>query len=223
MVPGVSAVKRVLLALAVVASACSGSVSMTTTVSTAGTEHAAAEYAASALRALEGTAFDTLSAGEIGDLVRGLCEGLGIGAIGVAAADIGLDAPSDEVTILLEVLRTGIEQVCEDRVGVDLAVIYLSTIEAAADAAGAIGVYDEIAAIRAAPAACRALEDGAGAPRALLEIVEVLYGVVVGSVDELVDHLDGGQGVVSGAVLTTATAILCPQYLVEVEALMGDL
>ena len=178
-------------------------------------------YAVSALRALEGTAFEVLDSSDLGAVVVDLCEGLGVGAMGVAAADLGIDAPEADVAILLEVLRTGLDQVCEERVVIDLTSIYLATITGAVGDAGAAAAYDEIAVIRAAPVACDRLEADAGAEAALLAVLGVLYGVEADTLEDV--GIDADQGVVAGAVLAAATALLCPDRLTEIEALVGSL
>jgi hypothetical protein len=216
-----SAMKRVLPILLLVA-ACGGSSGEATTTSSAGDlGGAASSYATSALRALDGTEFEVLDARDLAEVVVGLCEGLGVGAMGVAAADLDIDAPEADVAILLEVLRTGLDQVCEERVVIDLTAIYLSTIVSAVEEADAAAAYDEIEVIRAGPVVCERLEAGDGAEAALLAVVEVLYGAAAGSIADL--DIDTDQGRVTGAVLATATALLCPDRLDEIEVLVGSL
>lgn len=212
------------IALVLVLAACGGDAApATTTGGITALDRAAAQYAASATRAIEGTAFEVLDAGDLADIVVGLCEGLGVGAIGVAAADTGIEAGEADVAIFLEVLRTGLDQVCEERVVVDLTSIYLDTISTAAAGAGAASAFDEIAAIRAAPVVCEELDRGLGGAAAVLAVADVLYGIRAGSLDDLAASLDPAQGTVVGAVLATATALLCPRHLESVEALLGSL
>jgi len=212
---------RRIVAFVLVLAACGGGTSATTTTAPASDlDRVASSYAVTALRALEGTAFEALDARDLAGVVVDLCEGLGVGAMGVAAADLGIEAPETDVAILLEVLRTGLDQVCEERVVVDLTSIYLRTITTAVTEAGAEGAYDEIAVIRAAPVVCDALEAGAGAEAALLDAVAVLYGVEAASLPDLT--IGPEQGLVAGAVLASATALLCPEHLDEVEALVAS-
>jgi hypothetical protein len=213
--------RRLLAVLVVVAACGGGGTTSNAPEPTSGLERSANAYATSALRALEGTDFEVLDTRDLAGVVVGLCDGLGVGAIGVAAAALGIDAPEADVAILLEVLRTGLDQVCEEKVVVDLTAIYLDTIAAAVAEAGAEEAFDEIAAIRAAPVACDALDTGAGAEAALLAVVEVLHGTSAATLDDLVIGAD--EGLVAGAVLATATALLCPDRLDEIEALVGSL
>ena len=212
------------LAIVLVLAACGGDGAPTTTADVPGpVDRAASDYASSAMRALDGTAFEVLDAADVADVVAGLCEGLGVGAIGVAAADTGIVAGDRDVAIFLEVLRTGLDQVCEDRVVVDLTAIYLGTIANAVSSAGVGAAYDEIAAIRAAPVACAALDRGTGAGPALLDVVATLFGVTADSIDGLEGVIDDAQGLVAGAVLASAAALLCPEHLGTIEDLVGSL
>lgn len=216
--------RRLALALVVLVAACGGTEPAATTIdSGAVLERRAVAYAASAWRAVEGTSFASIGEDGLSDLVVELCEGLGVGAIGVAAADTGIDASEDEVAIFLEVLRTGLDQVCEERVVVDLTSLFTRSVEDAVDSAGASAGYDEIAAIRAGPAACRAMRDGRGADAALLEAVFVMYGVQADSVADLSASIGSDQGIVAGAVLAAAAALVCPEHLAEVQALVEGL
>ena len=217
------AVRRLAPALLVLLAACAGSGSADTTVPDTALQQRADAYAASAWRAVEGTEFAELGVGGLSDLVVELCEGLGVGAIGVAAADTGIDAPDDDVTILLEVLRTGLDQVCEDQVVVDLTALYTRSVQEAAQSEDAGAAYDEIAAIRAGPAACRVLDDGRGAEAALLEAVDAMYGVRVESVAALDGRIDSDRAVVAGAVLASAAALVCPEHVDTVQRFMGEL
>jgi hypothetical protein len=210
--------KRLLPILLVIAACGGSSDDVSNQDPSSAFERSASAYAASALRALDGTAFDVLDARDLADVVVGLCDGLGVGAMGVAAADLGIDAQDGEVAILLEVLRTGLDQVCPDRVAANLTAVYLDTISTAVGAAGV--AYDEVSAIRAAPAVCTALEADDGAEAALLAVVEVLFGTRVPSIDDL--QIDADQGLVAGSVLATATVLLCPDRLDEIEALVGS-
>lgn len=211
---------RALLVAGILA-ACGGGTTTSTTTMSDPIPRAASEYAASAMRALDGTAFEVLDVVEVADAITGLCEGLGVGAIGVAAADTGIVASEDDVAIFLEVLRRGLDQVCNDRVVIDLTAIYLGTLEQAIATAGSGEAFDEVAAIRAAPVVCEVLASDAGAEAALLAAAHVMFGVTATSVEEL--SIDATQGLVAGAVLGAATALLCPERVGEVETFMESL
>lgn len=211
--------RRLVAALAVVLVACGGSGGATTTAPS-DARSASTAYAVSAMRALEGTPYEQLGVAGIADVITGLCDGLGVGAIGVAAADTGIAADDGDVAIFLEVLRTGLDQVCEEKVVVDLTALYLRSIRSALGDTGV--TFDEIALIRSAPVVCAALE-AADAETALLAAVFTLYGVDAGSVDGLAGRIDADQGLVAGAVLASATALLCPEHLPAVETLMESL
>lgn len=207
------------LAVALVVASCGGSPATTPTTSAYG--RAADAYAATAFRAIEGTPFDVLGVGGLSDVVRDLCDGLGVGAMGVATADTGIVASDADVTVFLEVVRTGLDQVCEEKVVVDLASIYLRTVESAARDGGASSAYDAIAVLRAAPIVCDTFDAGSGAEDALLVVVESMYGVRAESIATL--QIGADRGLVSGSVLAAATALVCPEHLPEVEAFMGSL
>ena len=70
---------------------------------------------------------------------------------------------------------------------------------------------------------CDVLRADAGVEAALLSAIDSLFGVSVGSIDDLVGVIDGDQGLVAGAVLASATAILCPDYAADVETFMAGL
>lgn len=214
--------RRLVTVLLVILAACGGKEATVTTPTAPDTGRAAVAYAASAMRALDGTAFEDLGVEGVAEVVAGLCEGLGVGAIGVAAADTGIEADDADVAIFLEVLRTGLDQVCEEKVVVDLTAIYLRSIQAALGDDGGGPAYDEIALVRAAPVVCRAL-DSSDAGTALLEVVFTLYGVDAGSVEGLEGRIDADEGLVAGAALASATALLCPEHLPVVETFMDSL
>jgi hypothetical protein len=211
---------RRLLPMVLVVVACAGSSPGDDSTTTGAFDRAAAEYATTAMRAIEGTAFDVLEAEDVADLVVGLCEGLGVGAIGVAVADTGVVASDDEVAIFLEVLQTGVVQVCPERASMDLTAVYLDTLQVAVTDLGAESAYDEIAAIRAAPVVCRELGSGSGGEGALLAVVESLYGIEASGMNDL--EIGPDRALVAGAVLAAATAVLCPEHLDEVRSIAGS-
>ena len=184
---------------------------------------AATDYARSAERALAGTAFEAVAPGAIVDAIVDLCEGFGVGAIPATIGGFDLAASVADQEIIAEVLVVGVVQVCPDRAAVDITGFYLDAVTGAAESAGALGAFDEGGVVRAGPVVCDALESEAGVEATLLAVVESLFGVIVGDVDSLVGSIDGKQGVVAGAVLASATALLCPQYTAAVEAFMESL
>jgi len=228
-VPGVSDVRRsgvgtgITMLLVLLAACADGAASTSTGTAALSLDRSAAEFAASAERALEGTAFETVGPGAVADLVIGLCEGLGVGAVPATIAGLGIDAPSGDGEILTEVLMVGIAQVCPDRAQVDLTGYYLDAVRGTADAAGSLGAFDEGDVVRAGPIVCARLKSGAGVEAALLTTVVGLFGVEAETVDQLAGLIDADQGVVSGAVLASATALLCPEHAGEVEAFVESL
>ena len=217
----------VAVALAFVLAVCGGDAVPVSTLTTSDPSPVlpprAAVFAASAQRALEGTVFDSLGEDRVADLVIGLCEGLGVGAIGPTIDGLEMSGSATDQDILSEVLTIGMAQVCPDRAPVDLASFYVDAVSGAAEAAGAQGAFDQGDAIRAGPIVCDVLRADAGVEAALLSAIDSLFGVSVGSIDDLVGVIDGDQGLVAGAVLASATAILCPDYAADVETFMAGL
>ncbi len=204
--------------------ACGGSAGPTSMVTiSASLEGHAAEFAASAERALDETVFEALGPGVITDVVVGLCEGLGMGAIEATIDGLGIEVPASDREILTEVLIVGMTQVCSDRASVDVTGFYLDAVGAAAQEANAMGVFDEGHVIRAASVVCETLQSGQGAETVLLAVVDSLFEVKVESLDKLDDLINIDQGIVSGAVLASATALLCPEHAGEVEAFIESL
>jgi hypothetical protein len=229
-VPEVSRIRRSIAvagALAIVLGGCGGdatSVSTsTTTDSSPVLQPRAAVYAASAQRALDGTVFDNLGEERVADLVVGLCQGLGVGAIGPTIDGLEISGGAVDQDILAEVLTIGMAQVCPDRAPVDLASFYVDAVAGTAESAGAQGAFDEGDVVRAGPIVCDALTADAGVEGALLDTIDSLFGVRAGSLDEVIGVIDGDQGLVAGAVVAAATAILCPEYAADVETFMSGL
>ncbi len=212
------------LIMTVLVAACSSGSEPAITVTTTESFGAAAnEYAISAERALAGTVFEQVGPEALAGLVVGLCEGFGIGAIPATVDGIGLAASVGDQEIIAEVLIVGVVQVCPDGAPVDLTGFYLDAVVGTAETAGALGAFDEADVVRAGPVVCDVLKSEAGVEAALLEVVERLFGVAVADIDSLVGSIDDDQGVVAGAVLASATAVLCPQYAAAVEAFMESL
>jgi hypothetical protein len=134
-----------------------------------------------------------------------------------------MSSVESEREILAEVLTTGVTQVCPDRAPVDLTGFYVDAVFGTVEAGGAAAAFDEGDVIRSGPIVCEALTGGAGVEVALLDAIDSLFGVRVTSIDALVGAIDGEQGLVAGAVVASATAILCPEYAADVEAFMAGL
>ena len=205
-------------------SACGGGAGPASTVTTlVALEDPAAAFAVSAERALEGTVFEDLGSVAIADLVVYLCRGLGLGAIPASIDGLGFGEPAVDREILIEVLTVGVTQVCPSRASVDLTGFYLDAVRAIAEDGGALDAFDAGDVIRAGPVVCEALRSGAGVEAALLAVVGSLFDVDAEGIDGLTRLVDGAQGLVSGAVLASATALLCSEHAGEVEAFIAAL
>ncbi len=205
-------------------SACGGGADPSSTVTTAASlESPAAAFAVSAQRALDGTVFEVPGPESIAELVIGLCRGLGVGAIPATVDDLDSGASPEDRAILVEVLTVGIVQVCPDRAPVDLTSFYVGAVRSAVQDGGAVSAFDEGDVIRAGPVACEVLRSGTGVEAALLAVIDSLFGIEAESLDGLSGLVAADQGLVSGAVLASATALLCPEYASDVDAFMGSL
>lgn len=213
------ALRPLLILLAVASAACSGGTVATTTI--ADTQAAAIEYAASADRALDGTAFSDVPVGTIADVIVGLCEGTGPGTVEAAVDALDArDGPAIDDEILGEVLAEGVRQVCPHRAGASALVeAYLVAVdEVAADRS-----IDEDAVLTAGLVACDLLDRGQGAESSLLAVVATLFGVETASVGELETLLDRSQGVLAGATLQAAAGYLCSRHQAAVAAYLEGL
>jgi len=205
-------------------SACGGGADPSSTVTAAASLESPAEaFAVSAQRALDGTAFEVPGAELIADLVIGLCRGLGVGAIPATVDDLDSAASPEDRAILVEVLTVGMVQVCPDRAPVDLTSFYVGAVRSAVQGGGVLSAFDEGDVIRAAPVACEVLRSGTGVEAALLAVIDSLFGIEAESLDGLSGLVAADQGLVLGAVLASATALLCPEYASDVDAFMGSL
>jgi len=172
----------------------------------------AAEFAAAADRALDGTRFEEVSVGDVAAIIVGLCAAGG----SVEAAIDGLaaaDGPASDDSIMREVLVEGVAQVCPARSGDAEALdAYLSSVRAAVASSGVDLVLDDEPLIAAGTVVCASLDAAQGVDGAILAAVAILYGLEASSVEELDDVIDGPQGVAVGATLASAAEHLCPQH-----------
>jgi len=223
-VPAMPGVKRI-AAMCLVAAACSAS-SPATTTTVAGSRALALDYAASADRALDGTAFSEVAVGEIADAVVAACAAADPRS-SIAATVGAIDVPSHSSVddeILTEVLTEGVREVCPDRAGATaLVAAYVAAVRDAVTAADPGAAIDEDAVLTAGPVACDLLDRDQGPEPALLAVVATLFGVEAGSVDELETRITGSQGVVAGATLGAAVTYLCSGHQAEVSAFLEDL
>lgn len=210
------------VALVVVVAGCS-STPATTTQPQVSFVRPAAEYAASAERALLGTAFEPIGVTGLADLIVGLCEGLGTGSINVAIDDLNAGESEEDRVILTEVVELGLAQTCPDRVPIDLTSIYVDAVQRAVDSGGGRGAFSEPEVIGAAPVVCASFDEGWSGVDVLLKTVEALFGIQATSIDELADAITSDQGIVAGAVLSVAASLLCPEYVPDVTELMESL
>jgi len=102
-------------------------------------------------------------------------------------------------------------------------VFYLDAVRAAVQDGGALSAFDEGDVIRAGPVVCETLRSGAGVEQALLAVVGDLFGVEAETLDGITGVVAADQGLVSGAVLASAAALLCPEYAGDVDAFMRSL
>jgi hypothetical protein len=174
----------------------------------------AREFAITADRALAGTRFADVPTEALVDALEGICASVGGFDEAVFAAVAGLPAgagdPGDDA-VAAEVLVAGVVEVCPGRVGaVDMIALYLESV---LSAVGDTEEVDSFAVMEAGPKVCRVLDEGAGAERSLLRAVEVLFGIVAPSYEDLADTgLTVDQAVVVGATLAAAVEHLCPQH-----------
>jgi len=200
------------LALAVAAAACSGDAAPVTTVDPTSREAAAAEYAVSALRALDGTDAAGMTAADVSDLVLEACDRVDGGATAAAAAT-EVAAPTADPALLGEVVEVGVGLVCPDEppTAIDLIVQYEASVNLALASAGIPLPEDAVGVLQAGPVTCDAFFTGGSAEQALLAAAGTLFDVPAASFDDL-RSLTREEGILLGAVVASATAILCPEH-----------
>jgi len=217
---------RWLLAVSLLVSACSPA-PVATTTSAPGIRSSAIDFAVSADRALDGTAFAEIPVGAIADVIIGLCAGADLLEDAVAAAVDAVGVPESRAVddeILTEVLTEGVRQVCPDRAGASaLIAAYLSAVRDAVTSTDPGAFVDEEAVLIAGPIACDLLDRGQGPESALLAVVATLFGVEASSADDLDTQLDTAEGVIAGATLRSAVTYLCSRNEAEVAAYLAGL
>ena len=210
--PRVPILRRLCATLILGVTACSIGEGAPMALDESGYRPEAAEFAAAADRALDGTRFEEVSVGDVAALIVGLCVAGG----SVKAAIDGLaaaDGPVSDDSIMREVLVEGVAQVCPARSGDAAAVdAYLSSVRAAVTASGVDLVLDDEPLIAAGTVICASLDAAQGVDGAILAAVAILYGLEASSVEELDDVIDGPQGVAVGATLASAAKHLCSQH-----------
>ncbi len=219
--PRVPIVRRLVVAVIVIG-ACGGAAPAATTADPR--VGAATEYAVTADRALAGTRFDDLVAGDLAAVIVGLCSGRGVPAEVVVGAIAALDLPSGppgDDAIFSEVVLTGMATVCPERFESGGTTAYLVAVAAAVAAAEGEPI-DDSAFLAAGLAACDALD--AGDPGdALVAVAAIGFGTEATLDEILAGALRDRESVTAGAILTAAAAHLCPQHRERVAEFIGGL
>ena len=181
-------------------------------------QRAAVDYAESALRAIEGTRFEPLGVGWIADEVVAACADLlAGGAASEVFATIIADAEVPEAdaiddAIAAVVLSEGVAAVCPsvsptDGRRTDPVTDYLTATVPIVVAAGFGERFDGGTLVGAANEVCTALDAGTPPGDVVEALLESLFGgaSAPGSLGE-------AEGLVAGAVLGGAAAIVCPRH-----------
>lgn len=173
---------------------------------------AAVEFALQADRALDGSRFEDVPAGDLADAIVALCVSGG----SIEAAIAGLPTlpgdPADDL-IVREVLLTGLVEVCPTQTeDASVTEAYISSVRTAVQSSGVSVVLDDEPLIAAGTVACASLDAGAGVVGAVLSAAAILFGVERSSMDELDEALDTPQGIAVGATLASAAVYFCPQH-----------
>lgn len=201
-----------LLALALTAGACTDDGVTASTIDPRSREAAASEYAASAQRALDGTAAEGMTISEVAALVLQACDRVDAGA-GAAVAATEVAASTPDAGLLTEVVAVGVGLVCPDEppTAIDLIVEYEASVNLALASAGVPLPEDPIGVLQAGPVTCDAFFTGGSAEQALLAAAGTLFAIPSASFDDL-RSLSQEDGLLLGAVVASATAILCPEH-----------
>lgn len=228
--PDVSGVTRgatAALLVLVVAAGCGGDGVPGPTTDPFSREALAADYGISALRALEGSSFESLDPGDVAGLVIDACALVDGGETpSSAAARVTADRGSADIALLAEVVEIGVGDVCSTAppTALDLIVAYEASVAATMTAAGLEPPEDPAAALSAGPVVCDALDTGSSPEQAVLAAAGVLFGVTAGSMDGLsAAGVSADDGVLLGAVVGSASAILCGEHRVAMEGFLEEL
>ena len=218
----------VLIALTIVVGACGGDTPVASTTSTIAVEDLrrviAADYAASAERAIAGTRYEGIGAEGIMDAVLDACSRLGdtIPDGAVVGALLSLDIPPGSAIddrIAAEVVIEGLATVCPDDVlrasGIDPAVpsdderrsLFLGVVAPFVDDAGLGFGDDEL--VDAGEIVCDSLQAGAEPETAIVAGLRQLFEIEADSLDEIVGA-GVSEGLVLGAILASAAVYFCP-------------
>jgi hypothetical protein len=188
----------------------------------------ARDFAASAGRALAGTAYEGLASGDLGAAIEAVC--LSTAPFDAAAlsavAGIGVaDATPTDDAVAVEVVVAGVVEVCPERVSPEGLVDRYQQV--VLDTLGD-GTLDTIIVRDAGPAICAALDASGGSiptgELGVLVAAESLYGIVAPTFADLpAAGLDPDRGAVVGVVLAAAVDYLCPQHFQAVMDFLGGL
>lgn len=201
-----------LLAVALLGAACADDGPTVTTIDPRSREAVAGDYAASALRALDGTAAEGMAASAVSALLLAACDRVD-GGVPAAEAAVEVSATTPDPALLAEVVEVGIGLVCPDEppTSLDLIVRYEASVNLALMAAGVGLPEDPVAVLQAGPVACDAFSTGGRAEQAFVGAAGTLFGVEAGTLDGL-RALSEEEVLLLGAVVASATTILCPEH-----------
>jgi hypothetical protein len=215
--------RAALLALVLVAGACGGDGAPATTGP--GLSAAAADYAASARRALESTRFESLGDEWLAGLVVAGCaevdDGADPAAVVTAAVAGAAAPPGDPVDdeILGEVLTVGLDEVCPGSlVTAGERAAFLEAARPVVEGSGLAVADDDL--VAAAADMCTTLADDP--EQAVLGVFLNLFGAGAETVDDLAG-VGAGEGAVVGAVLGAGTTYLCPEHGSTVQEYLDEL
>ncbi|HUG74324.1 MAG TPA: hypothetical protein VMM81_01420 [Acidimicrobiia bacterium] len=186
------------------------------------------DFAASAGRALAGTAYERLTPGDLGAAIETVClstapfDAAVLGAVaGIGVADT---TPTDDA-VAVEVVVAGVVEVCPERVSPEGLVERYQRV--VLDIIGD-GTVDAIIVRDAGPAICSALDAAGGSvptgELGVLVAAESLYGIVAPTFADLpAAGLDPERGSVVGVVLAAAVDYLCPHHVAAVMEFLSSL
>lgn len=188
----------------------------------------ARDFAATAQRALAGTAYSGVSATDLGGAIEAVCLSStpfdAAVLVSVADLDVADATPADDA-VAVEVVVAGVVEVCPERVSAEG---LLDRYQQIVVAAIGEGVVDELIVRDAGPAICAALDASSGSipsgELGVLVAAEELFGIVAPTFAELPSAgLDPDKGHVVGVVLAAAVDYLCPHHYQAVIEFLGGL